>query len=250
MNEESYPYKSLNRISEILLCLKNNINSVSEIAEYLGITKSTVSRLLHAMEKAKMIIQNPISQRYFLGQLIAVLSSKPQDTHRYLVASSMKEMRRLRELSGERVFLSITVGIQYVQLQVISKDPHIGVSEDNRLLGPQLLGATAKVLLSQLNPEELELALKYFEIDRSESLSSMNRDELILQLEEIKRQRYAVSHGERNKGRIGISSAIRGYICPAALSIAGAGNHLEPRLPEMINEVKQSAENISTRIQN
>lgn len=248
MNEEKYPYQSIGRIGEILLCLKNNINSVSEIAESQGMTKSTVSRLLQAMEKSKMVVQDPVNKRYFLGQLIANLSSKPQDTHRYLVASSLKEMRRLRELSGERVFLSITIGIQYVQLQVISKDPHLGILEDNRLLGPQLLGATAKVLLSQFNHEELDLALKYFEIDRNESLSNINLDTLILQLEQIRRQGYAVSYGERNQGRIGISGAIRGYFCPAALSIAGSGSNLEPRLAELIHEVTQSIKIISDKI--
>ena len=87
----------------------NDVNTVTEVANYCHLSKSTVSRLLKALTESKIIVQDPSSRRFYLGKLIAQCSANPFITHKYLVISSFKEMLRLRDLSGESVFISILI---------------------------------------------------------------------------------------------------------------------------------------------
>jgi IclR family KDG regulon transcriptional repressor len=245
MKPEPTLYKSVTRIADILLCLVNGINTVTEIADFCQLSKSTVSRLLKTLSQSNFIVQDPLNRRYYLGRLMAQFSSNPYVIHKYLVVSSIKEMLRLREISRETVILSILIGIQYMNLHQINSEHELRITADGKMQGPMLLGATTKVLFSQVNNEELELALKYFEIDRQEGSSKIDKEVFIEQLIQIKQQGYAITYGEKIPGVMGISAPVRNYICPAALSILGPENRLRPKMDLLIEELKASASQVS-----
>jgi IclR family KDG regulon transcriptional repressor len=245
MKPEPTLYKSVTRIADILLCLVNGINTVTEIADFCQLSKSTVSRLLKTLSQSNFIVQDPLNRRYYLGRLMAQFSSNPYVIHKYLVVSSIKEMLRLREISRETVILSILIGIQYMNLHQINSEHELRITADGKMQGPMLLGATTKVLFSQVNNEELELALKYFEIDRQEGSSKIDKEVFIEQLIQIKQQGYAITYGEKIPGVMGIAAPVRNYICPAALSILGPENRLRPKMDLLIEELKASASQVS-----
>jgi DNA-binding IclR family transcriptional regulator len=242
-------YKSVSHIAGILLCLSNGMNTVSEIAKYRKLSKSTVSRLLQALTRAKLASRDPFSRKYYLGHLLTQLLANPKTAHDNLIHWSIGEMSHLSETSGETVILSVMIGIQQLMLHVVPTKFPGGGSENENLIGPQLFGATAKVLFSQLSDEELRIALKNIDIDRLMGFSiSDYKDKLVDQLNDIRTQGHIVTHGDRSRGIIGISAPIKYYICPAALTIRGPENRLSPQINRLTRELKDSTNRISSSI--
>ena len=66
-------YKSISHIADILQCIMNDVNTVTEVANYCHLSKSTVSRLLRTLKESKIVVQDPSSRRFYLGGLISVL---------------------------------------------------------------------------------------------------------------------------------------------------------------------------------
>ncbi len=90
-NKKPAAVKSIYRAANILTCVSNGFNSITDIAEYCGLSKSTVHRLLKALGESNLIVQDPVSREYYLGQLITKLLTKPHITHEYLEFCAKKK---------------------------------------------------------------------------------------------------------------------------------------------------------------
>ena len=75
-----------------------------------------------------------------------------------------------------------------------------------------------------------------------------DKDELIAQLKQIRRQGYAVDAGERIHGAMCISVPIKNYVLPATLGILGPESRMKPRLTDFINELVASGTRISNSL--
>ena len=241
-------YKSISHIADILQCIMNDVNTVTEVANYCHLSKSTVSRLLRTLKESKIVVQDPSSRRFYLGGLIAQCSRNPFTTHKYLVVSSHKPMLRLRDLFGETVFISILIGIQYMNLHQISAEYELNITPDGKIRGPLLAGATSKALFSQVSDEDLNLALKYFEISQQKNDPSFNKVTFTEKLSQVKQQGYIITCGETLPGVLGIAAPIRNYICPGALSVLGPESRLKPKMTALIRELKKSTDHISNTL--
>ena len=240
--------KSIYRAGNILLCLSNGVNTVTDIANRCQLSKSTVHRLLKALEESYIVSQDPLNHRYFIGPMITRLSSRPQNTHEYLITGALEEMRRLSDVSEETITLSTMTGIQYVHLSEIQSKHDLRVTEKGRRIRPLFMGATTKVLLSQLNDDKLRIALKNVKIDRVTNHTVTDKEVLMAQLREIRRQGYAVSRGEAVEGALCISARVKDYVLPVALSIVGPESRLESQVDVLIKELSASADQISRKI--
>jgi DNA-binding IclR family transcriptional regulator len=243
-------YKSIFRAAKILTCLSDGKNSVTEIAEHCELSKSTVSRLLAALEKSNLAIRDPLHRKYFLGYLINRLVGNPKTTHLNLVTLSADEMNSLSKICGETVVLDILVGVRNIRLHTIPSVHNIRVYDDNYdLPNLDIQGAAIKVLLSQLNQKELTLAMNYIESEDTSDNHELVKNKILPQLTRIREQGYDISRGERIAGAVGISAAIRGYYIPSALSVLGIESRFKPRIPEMLPVIVASANRISMNLQ-
>lgn len=240
--------QSIYRAGNILQCLGNGVSTITEIARHCNLSKSTVHRLLKALEESDIASQNPISHRYYLGPLITRLASKPQNTHEYLITSSIDEMRHLSDISEETITIGIMTGIQYVHLHEIQSKHDLRVTEEGRKNRPLFMGATTKVLLSQLDDNELKIAIKNINITPATANTVTDKNVLMAQLKEIRKRGYAVSYGETVVGALCISAPIRDYALPAALSIVGPESRLKPRVNGLVKELRAGADLISKNI--
>jgi len=195
-----------------------------------------------------MATQDPITHRYYLGPLINRIAADPQTNHHYLINCALEELTHLWDFSGETVELNIMVGLQYIRLHEIQSKFELKVVAGPDPVGPVYVGATAKVLLSQLDDNELQTALKNIKIPRVTEHSVISKKELMAQAKEIRRQGYATSYGERIPDALCISAPINNYFWPVALSLIGPVNRLEPRIDETIKEVRASASHITNTI--
>ena len=237
--------KSISRAARILLCLDKGFSTVTDIASCCKLSKSTAHRLLRALEETHIVSQDPLKHRYYLGPVITRLSTEQQNTHEYLILHSVEEMKRLADIAEETVTLAVMSGIQYVHLYEILSKHDLRVIEEGKRVRVLFAGATTKVLLSQLNDEELVIAVKNIRITPVTGNTITDKDLLMTQVKKIRRQGYAISKGEAIEGALCISAPIRDYIIPAALSIVGPEDRLQPGVARLTEELQASASRIS-----
>jgi DNA-binding IclR family transcriptional regulator len=243
---------SVVRAASVLVCLSNGVNNVTDLSKCCNLSKSTVHRLLKTLEGPRFVVYDSINHRYYLGPLVTQLASNSKATHQYLIMCALEEMKRIADLGGETVTLTLLVGIHFIHLhEIISRH---GLKVDERVgdevegIAPLLpLGAIQKVLLSQLSDEELKPALKSIATGKARS-TLINSDQLMIELNKIKQQGYAITHGERISGAMAISTPVKNYFCPVALSILGPENRLISKIPQVLEETKASASRLSENI--
>lgn len=240
--------RSVYRAVNILVCLADDINTVTDIARHCRLTKPTVYRLLKTLEEMMLVTQDLTSRKYYLGPLINHIASNPYANHHYLISCAMEEIRHLWNFSGETVELNIMVGLQYIRLYEIQSKFDLKVVQGPDPVGPVYVGATAKVLLSQLNDTELHLALGNILISRVTEHSVTDTDELMEQIKQIQQQGHGISYSERITGALCISVPVGNYFWPVALSVVGPEGRLKPREQETLEEVKNSASRIVNSI--
>lgn len=246
------PDSFLSRAANILVCLSEGIDTVTEVARACKLSASTTHRILQALTDTRLAIYDASNRRYYLGTLVSRLVSNSYTTHRYLVCCALKEMYRLLEVSGETVTLDAAVGIEYFHLHAVHSMHSIRVQGDysRRLQSLIPLGASQKVLLSQLNEKDLNIALKiaanWFEDNYS--LSEIDIEEWKSQLDRIKKQGYAVTRGESIPGGLGISVPVFNYQQPVALTILGPENRISDRVEGFTGELLVSGARLSKLI--
>ncbi len=244
----SPPTGSIAHATDVLLCLSDGVHTVTDISRQCNLGKSTVHRVLKLLQQSRLVVQNTADRRYYLGPLIVQLASNPATTHEYLIMYAADEMKRLSALSEETATLDVMIGTQLYFLYEIPSIHDLRVTQDGRITVPLHSGASAKVLLSQLGDKQLKIVLENAIISPDTKLSIGAKGQLMTQLEEIREQGYAVSHGERIDGALCISVPIRNYILPVVLSVVGPESRLRPRLERVIEELKASAGRISDKI--
>jgi IclR family transcriptional regulator, KDG regulon repressor len=242
-------FSTVERTAGILKSLSKGINTVTEISIDCGASKTTVHRLLNSMEKAGLVICDSILHRYYLGPMVTKLVYDPRITHEFLISCCADELRHLFEISRETVILDILFGLQHILLYEIPCEHVLKVTEgkpgNKALLS---VGATPKVLLSQLTDEELQNVVRGIR-DRSLINTSETDQELLMtEIKRIRQEGYAVTYGERIPGVIGISAPVKNYMFPVAIGILGPDSRLVMNVPNLVNEIKESAARISKKL--
>lgn len=250
--EQNQIIGSIAHAREILLCLSNGINSLSDIARECNFSKSTVHRLLKSLEKYDLAIEDSLNRRYYLGSMVRRLVIHPTSPHRQLVNCAVDEMRKLSNTTEETVALDILYNVQYLALYDIPSRHDLKVTQARKMLGaafsPLYPGAPVRVLLSQMDGHQLDIALDNIIFDPDSDTPITNRDVLLAQVKETRLAGYSVSRGERILGSICIAVPVKGYYTPVVLSIAGPESRLQPYIKSVITGMVESTQRISEHL--
>lgn len=239
---------SIAHATDILVCIGNDFHALTDIARECKLGKSTVHRVLKLLEQARFVLQDSINRRYYLGPLLTRLTSNPVTTHEYLIMCAGDEMRRLCTVTEETVTLDLMIGTQAFSVYEITSRHDLKVSQENKMPGPLLAGASVKALLSMLNDKQLDAALENMAIQRSTEHTVTDKSILKTQIKEIRRKGHSISLGEWIKGAICISVPVSNYHLPVSLSVVGPESRMKLHEKEAIDELKKSASRISANI--
>ncbi len=239
---------SVYRAAEILSMLSVGKKRITDIGKELNLSKSTTHRLLKTLENCGFVFQDPVSHQYFLGHLIIKLSSNPLATHQNLIVCAYEEMKRLREISGETVTIHIRIGTQRICLEEMQANQNIRYGVGKGSVSPIYAGSAGKILLAELSETDRSHLIQNIHLTAVGPHTITDRNELLREIEKIRKQGYAISSGETLEGAISVSVPIRGYFCPVALSIFGPKFRLEPIIPGLKKKMEMSAKRIGTKI--
>jgi IclR family transcriptional regulator, KDG regulon repressor len=239
---------SVVRAAEILNILSQGRNRITDICQHLNLSKSTAHRLLKTLEQCGFVFQDPTTRLYYLGHLIIKFSSNPYLMHQNLILCAYDELRALRDWTGETTVLFMPIGNKRICLEEVDANQSIKIIVEKGSIYPIHTGSSGKTLLSQFPDDELNKLLDRTPLVRIASNTITNRRVLLREVKKIREQGYATSVSETLDGVFSICVPIRGYFCPAALSVVGPKIHLESRIQEIQKFMKVCAARISKQI--
>jgi IclR family KDG regulon transcriptional repressor len=222
---------------------------VRKLAEMLDMPKSTVHRLLVALEQEGFVEQDARTGLYRLGFELVILAG-------YALGSldvrrvALSYMDQLAERWKETVDLDVLRGAHIVIVEQIP-GRHVlntGGAWATRL--PAHCTSTGKVLLAYAGREYVEKHLPA-ELERYTPHTVTTREALLEELAQVREQGYARSWGERDEFVNAVGVPIRGLTgeVVAAMSISGLSARFDERTAmEMVDALKQAAKEISAHL--
>ena len=204
--------KSLKRALNILNCFTFDVpeQRVSEIAQRLGMTKSTVYRVLSTFSSANILVKSPNTQKYRLGPKILELAgtflSKAD-----LRTIALPHLEELRKRTDETVSIFVIDGDQRVCLDRLESSQGIRdvINVGERL--PLHAGSAGKLLLAYMPKEKRDKLMEKIGLHQFTPHTIKNREELEKELENIRRDDLAVSFQERELLAVSASVPIKNY---------------------------------------
>ncbi|WP_027092482.1 IclR family transcriptional regulator [Cohnella thermotolerans] len=224
MEEEKRTIRAVERALDVLLVFTSGSEwGLTEIAQRVGLHKSTVHRLLATLEQRGFVVRDEATEKYRLGLRILELSAYTRADDPAVVMRG--EMERLRDQLGETISLYVRDRTDRVRIQAVQSEQAVRRVAPVGARLPLTVGASSKVLLAFEAPSVRDALL-------SELVwpAPMDRAAYEEQLREIVAAGYATSFEEREPGAAAISAPIfaRSGKLYAALSVSGPSNRLTP----------------------
>ena len=245
--------KSLQKALRILLYMGEHgpEMGVTQLASGLGLNKTTVHRLLNAMEKFDLIERNPEGDRYRLGLKLHDLGTKAVES-RSLRTEAHRFLLELSRISHESVSLGVPGPGGVVCLdRADSRDTVIAVSTPIGSRFPAHCTAVAKAALAYLPEDELDAILGSARLTQYTSSTMTSLPEVKKYLREVADRGYAMDREETERGLTGIAAPIRsreGRVI-AAVGMAGPTPRFRGKeLAQKIALTKQTAAKISASL--
>ncbi|HEY7065763.1 MAG TPA: IclR family transcriptional regulator [Chloroflexota bacterium] len=197
--------------------------TLRELSQALGVSPSTVLRLLTALEKKGLVERDPLSRRFGLGVRILALAagrSRQADLH----TRALPHMRALRDRSGETVILQVLAGQQHVCVAEVEGPYEVRRRVTVGQVFPVDRGTTAKVFRA-FGPDAPREPLA-----GPPPAGPPSADGLPRTLAEVRAAGYAVGVEEREPGGSAMSAPVfdaDGRVW-AALTIAAPAQRFGP----------------------
>lgn len=223
---------------------------VTELATHMGLSKTVVHRIIVTLEQMGYLSQNEQNKKYRLGLKVFELG---------IIAANQLQLRQVAKPIMER--LAADTG-ETVNLTVLDPPMRAGIcietvesSQQIKLttrignVGPLHRGASRKILLAYLDPEERDRYLEPSVIGTP--LSEEEKRDLADDLAVIREQGYAVSQGEVDPDAFAVSAPIydaAGSVV-AGLTVSGPRYRTEAdRLKALTHLVCAGARDVSRRL--
>ncbi|MFH7819725.1 IclR family transcriptional regulator [Neobacillus thermocopriae] len=207
--KENSSVQAVGRALSLLQIVAESTNpiSIGELTEKSNMNRTTVWRLIGTLENYGFVERDPITKGYQLG--IAATRLAVQATNQYgsLIRRARNSMEKLRDATQETVLLSVPK--HYGTLTIEQLDPVHSVRLVDYVNSYLPLHCTSngKLLLSMLPLEELNIVLKG-PLEKVTPYTMTNHDELMKEIEMVRRRGVATAVGELDENENGISAPI------------------------------------------
>jgi IclR family KDG regulon transcriptional repressor len=221
---------------------------MTQLSGDLGLNKTTVFRLLNAMQKFELIERNPSNEKYRLGLRLHELGCRALES-RSLRGEAHRFLVELSRRSNESVSIAVpgTGGIicldrvDCLDSVITARTPVGGRFHPH-------CTAAGKAILAYLPDPEIHAVMKRNGMPRFTSVTLSKYADLMSNLDLTRRQGYATDFEELERGLSGVAAPIfmRGSHLVAALGMAGpTGRFQGQELAQKIALVKDFAARIS-----
>ncbi|MCU1435310.1 MAG: IclR family transcriptional regulator [Pseudarthrobacter sp.] len=222
---------------------------VTEIANRVGLHKSTVSRILATFEQENLVERDEDTRRFRLGLgLIAVAGPLLAELEERRVAYPV--LRELTELTGETSALMMWEGNESICVEQIASRHQIKHTTPLGARYNDALSSSVQVFLGT-EPEErvrsllLSGAIKYHGLDEA------SLEGYLLRLKDDARRGWAVNYGESSLDEVGVAAPVydhRGDVVAAVLIPAPRFRVSNERLQSLGESCLAAANKVTARL--
>lgn len=249
--KKARPLRAVQRVLAILgsFSLEKPELGISEIASVVGLTPSSVYRVVASLEHGGFLEQNPANGKYRLGLEVFSLGAIVLE-QMGLGRQSYPFMEELSRISRETVNLGVLRQGQVMWVQKIDSPELLrtGLTVGTRV--PVHCTAIGKVLLAHLPEERLEEIVRQRGLGKFGPNCITTLGELKAQLLKVREQGYSIDDEELEADTRGMGAPIRNHmgVVVAGLSVTGPARRLTyARLEELRPALLKAAEGISRR---
>ncbi|MFO1190805.1 MAG: IclR family transcriptional regulator [Rhodoferax sp.] len=245
------PMKSLRTGLRVLLEFEHNQRdfSVTELAQRCGLSKSQVSKILSALVDSGLLVQDPVTRTYSVGQRCYVLGSR-FTTYDSLCQAATPVMRELLNRTGHSVRLSVPDGEQTLYLIGLEGPMFMDTGWHSGNSVPFGASSAGRVLMAHLDPQTTDRLLS---LPVPPLTSNTVRDRSMLErlVADARRTGYCVQRNETSLGLGVVSVPLfkAGQQIVGALGLAFPSHHVgaDEEL-QLIHALHEAARAISQRL--
>jgi IclR family KDG regulon transcriptional repressor len=257
MKKITYSAPSVKKAFKILYAISEAPNGlgISDLSKKLKIGKSTVHGITAALEEMGVLVRDPFHKRYTVGYSLVELC-RTSYAKIELKDLARKPMEKLMDKVGETVFLGVLNGDHVTIVDTVESRNEMKITSPPGTRLPLLAGATGRVLLSQIEKENAKEIIQQKGLVRYTSKTVIDYRQFLREVEEVKKQGYAVDDEEYMTGVRAVAAPLPSpSSAPAALWVVGFVSTLDDQkvkmvireIQETIQEIKRSLEEAFTK---
>jgi IclR family KDG regulon transcriptional repressor len=257
MKKITYSAPSVKKAFKILYAISvaSNGAGISDLSKRLKIGKSTVHGITAALEEMGVLVRDPVYKRYTLGYSLLELC-RTAYAKIELKDLARKPMEKLMDQVGETVFLGVLNGDHVTIVDTVESRNQMKITSPPGTRLPLLAGATGRVLLSQIEKEEVKEIMQKKGLVRYTAKTVLDPRRFLRETEKVKEQGYAVDDEEYMSGVRAVAAPLLSTSSPpAALWVVGFTSTLDDQkvkmvireIQETIQEIKESLEGALTK---
>ena len=234
-----------------LLAQSNQALRIADIVQQLDLKRTTVYRLLTTLLARGYVEPGKSGATYQLGLRTLEIGSRFA-VRLDLRSAAMPALQLLAETTGDTAYLLVNGQGEAFCLDRVDGKNHLKslfLQVGGRM--PLSTGAGPRVLLASLPQEDLEQVIQNTGLPCLTPHSITDPALLRHDLAQIRKQDYAVSHGDATLGVSAIGAPVRNHQSRvvAAISVGGPSNHFtDNNMPSMIALVTKAASETSARL--
>jgi DNA-binding IclR family transcriptional regulator len=207
---------------------------ITRLSEQVGLTKSTIHRLLATLSSMNYVVKDEETDKYKLGLQVLFLSRNLLNNSD-IVAVSKPFLEKLSQEVNETVHLCIEDRGEVVYIDKIESTQTIRMYSRVGSRAPMYCTGVGKILLSDKNPDVFEEIVSKINFIPKTPSTITSKEQFIEEIEKVKSQGYALDNAENEIVLRCIAAPIfdhKGKII-ASFSISGPSNRVTL---ELIND--------------
>ena len=211
------------------LARSEHTRGISELARELGFSKSNVYRLLETLREAGYVNRVAGAAAFELSLKMWHLGSRA--TARLdIKATALPYLRELRDKTAETARLTVLHGDQGICIEQVETKLPMRIQTP---IGGSLLlycSATGKAMLAFQSDDFIDSVAA--SIEQFTPMSIATRDDLLVELAQIRKNGFAMNRGERMAGVCGVAAPVFNSlgVASAAIGISGPAERLTYRV--------------------
>ncbi|WP_455387839.1 IclR family transcriptional regulator [Petrachloros mirabilis] len=181
--------------------------TVPRLCSELDIPRASAYRILQTLRAWEAIEYNPKTKFLQLGpKLLEFARAYRQNADLPRIARPY--LTKLRDETGDTVSLNIVTGCERICIEEVRSVHRLNWWTPPGTRGPLYAGATGKVLLAFMQPERLREIAQSIEMKPLTPTTPTSWEQVVGQLEQIRRDGYYICGGEIAQGVIGLAVPI------------------------------------------
>jgi DNA-binding IclR family transcriptional regulator len=222
---------------------------ISELSNMLNISKSTVHGITAALEDQGAILRDSVSKRYTVGITLMELGKAAHEKIDFKNAAR-PIMEGLMEQCQESVFLGVRNGDRVTVIDIVESRKDFKITSPIGTAIPLAAGATGKLFLSMMDPEDLQKYLDANHLVRFTPNTITDLKQYIMELETVRKDGFATDDEEYISGVRAVAAPVKRYgaYLPAIWVVGFKASMTLKKIPIIIEQTTDAATRINKKL--